>query len=206
MTVHIGELGQERPQIDADFLWFGTRIRVHPDASDLAYTEFLAIARDVKMDDDGGQPAPGMEQKAASVVDDMLRGQIHPEDWGTFYRLAKENRQTVLDLMALSQRILSAVSGFPTGRPSDSPTGASGGTGKSPESLSGRDSRRKAKRDREKAAKQTRKLHAVLSPEPGQPPSAHGRQVAMAAQLTSGRPDLQLMVMRREEEISAASA
>jgi len=210
MTVHIGTLGTTRAAIDADFDWFGTRIRVHPDASDLAYTDFLTIARDIKVDEVTGQPQPGMEQRAAAAVDDMLTGVIHPDDVGEFMRIAKANRQQLMDLMMVSQQIVGSLSGFPTGQPSDSRTGVSGGTARSQGGSSDRASQRKASRKQDKAAKRRRQeaqqIHEVLSPSTVEPPSRHAAMVTTAMRRLDGRPDLQLMVMRREEETSAASA
>lgn len=210
MSVHIGTLGVARPVIKADFEWFGTTIRVHPDASDLAYTDFLGIARDIKMDEETGQPQAGMEQRAAAVVDDMLKSQVHPDDWDEFMRLAKANRQQVMDLMLVSQQIVAAVAGFPTGQPSGSSTGPAGDPERSPGGSSDRGTRRKADRKRTKAekrrARDAARLQEVLSPSTVEPVSRHQQLVATAVRSLDGRPDLQLMVMRREEETSAASA
>lgn len=184
MTVHIGSFGQARPKVDAEFDWFGTTIRVHPDASDLAYTEFLALAADIEVDDEGNPTNPADNQRAAGVLDQVLRGQIHPDDYITFMKVARANRQQTLDLMALSQQIVSACSGFPTGQPSDSPTGQSGGAPTSQRSLSSRAVRRKDERKRRKIEERKQQ---------GQ------RTVARAATVLSGRPDLQLMVLRRQE-------
>lgn len=202
MTVHIGEFGTPRPKVDASFSYFGETIRVHPDASDLAYTEFLAVAKDIEIGDDGTPINPADNQKAASLLDDTLKGCVHPDDLARFMRLAKDNRQQVMDLLALSQGIITAVSGFPTGQQSASSTGPGGGTDRSPGGSSLRGSRRKAER---KAAKDRKR---ALKQQQGHVPQTviAGTVVERATRALHGRPDLQLMVMRRQEGISEASA
>lgn len=202
MTVHIGTFGTPRPQVDATFDYFGVTIRVNPDASDLAFAEFLAIAKDIETTEDGTPVNPADNQRAAALLDDTLRGQIHPDDFETFMRLAKENRQQVMDLMMLSQQIIAAVSGFPTGQPSDSSSGRDGDTRRLPGGSSSRGTRRKEQR---KADKQRRK---ALRDQQGNAPQTvvPSSTVERAARALNGRPDLQLMVMRRQEETSAASA
>lgn len=202
MTVHIGTFGTVRPKVDATFTYFGETIRVHPDASDLAYTEFLAVAKDIEINDDGSPINPADNQRAASLLDDTLKGCIHPDDLTLFMRLAKDNRQQVMDLLALSQGIIAAVSGFPTGQPSASSTGPGGGTDRLQGDSSSRGTRRKQHR---KADKERRK---ALRQQHGHAPQTivPDTTVQRATRALNGRPDLQLMVMRRQEEISEASA
>lgn len=201
MSVHIGTFGTPRPAVDAHFDYFGTTIRVHPDASDLAFTEFLAVAKDIQVDDDG-QPIGAVDnQKAAALLDDTLRGQIHPDDLDEFMRIAKANRQQTMDLMVLSQGIVAAVSGFPTGQPSGSSAGPGGATPKLQGASSPRGERRKAER---KADKQRRK---ALRQQQGHVPQTvvPSSTVARATRALTGRPDLQLMVMRRQETLDASA-
>lgn len=198
MTVHIGSFGTARPKVDATFEYFGVVIRVHPDASDLAYTEFLAVAKDIEIGEDGQPLNAADNQRAAALLDDTLTGQIHPDDLAEFKRLARANRQQTMDLMMLSQQIIAAVSGFPTGQPSDSSTGRGSDQQRSPDGSSSRATRRKAER---KEAKRLRK-HAKMAT----PPTIQDAAVARATRALNGRPDLQLMVMRRQEEISDVSA
>lgn len=202
MTVHIGSFGTARPKVDATFDYFGTVIRVHPDASDLAYTEFLAIAKDIEVDEEGQPVNAADNQRAATLLDDTLRGQIHPDDLATFMRIAKENRQQVMDLMILSQQVVAAVSGFPTGQPSDSSTGRVSDQQRSPGGSSSRGTRRKDERMAEKARKRALRDQQGHAPQTVVPSST----VARATRALNGRPDLQLMVLRRQEEISGATA
>jgi hypothetical protein len=189
MTVHIGSLGTERPTVDAKFTYFGETIRVHPDASDLAYTEFLALSQDIEIDDKGQPVHPEDNARAASVLDEVLRGQIHPDDYLRFMKLARAHRQQTLDIMLLSQQIVSAVSGFPTGQPSGSRTGPDNEVPRLPGTSSDRATRRERERKQTKAQKKARRQAAV----------------ARAATVLSGRPDLQLMVMQRQETLDASA-
>lgn len=114
MTVHIGALGAERGPVDLDFEWFGSTIRVGPDAGDLALLEFLAKARLL----DEGDEVGGME-----LTIEFLRAQIHPDDWDEFYGLARKHRQQMIDMLKVAHTIVRLVTLFPTGRPSDSSSG-----------------------------------------------------------------------------------
>ena len=204
MTVHIGSFGTARPRVDAEFDYFGTTIRVHPDASDLAYTEFLAIAKDIEVDDDGQPISTADNQKAASLLDDTLTGQIHPEDLPTFMKLAKANRQNTMDLMTLSQQIISAVSGFPTGPQSASSAGPDGEAQRSPVGSSSRADRRAQDKKARKEAKRARMATAIVQAQTAAgvtPMTRHEASVTRAAKALTGRPDLQLMVMRRQETL-----
>lgn len=204
MTVHIGSFGVERPKVDATFDWFGEKIRVHPDASDLAYTEFLALAKDIEVDDNGQPVGAQDNQRAAGLLDDTLRGQIHPEDMDTFMRLAKEHRQNTMDLMMLSQGIISAVSGFPTGQPSGSSAGPDGGQQRSPGGSSNRGDRRKQEKKDRKDAKRARMATSIVQAQTSAgvtPTTIADARVARATRALDGRPDLQLMVMRRQETL-----
>lgn len=202
MTVHIGSFGTPRPAVDATFDYFGVTIRVHPNASDLAFAEFLAVAKDIETNEDGTPVNPADNQRAASLLDDTLRGQIHPDDLALFMSTAKENRQQMMDLMALSQGIIAAVSGFPTGQPSASSIGPGDGT---PRSQGGSSSRASRRKDARKADKQRRK---ALKQQQGHAPQTviPGTVVERATRALTGRPDLQLMVMRRQEETQQTSA
>jgi hypothetical protein len=128
-TLHIGSFGVERPPIDMDFDYFGTTIRVHPDASDTVLTDFMLAASDMELPDidpaasmDAGtlRAATAATVKAQRMVTDFLRALIHPDDWEAFNFLALKHRQQQINLMEVGKSIIEAVSRFPTGLPSDS--------------------------------------------------------------------------------------
>lgn len=110
-TRSIGSLGTPHDEIDATFEYFGVVVRINPDAGDLELMEFLMDAAEVEEID---------QRKSMGAISRYLKGLIHPDDWTTFWQAAKGNRQTMDDLMALGQKIVEAVAGFPTGQRSPS--------------------------------------------------------------------------------------
>lgn len=129
----LGEFGTPRVAEPArTFGWFGAVVRTNPDISpELELTEFMNQAAQIQVMVDGidiDDPAAVAKAlpEAVGAMDSMLgflQKQIHAEDWPEFYRLAKANRQTLQDLMEVSMRLVEAVSGFPTRRPSGSSDG-----------------------------------------------------------------------------------
>jgi hypothetical protein len=173
-TVNLGNLGVEREPIDMEFGWFGQTIRVHPDASDMEFTAWLEDVAGVNFDpDDPADLDPSTGKDAVVALMRFMRGQIHPDDFDMFWKTAQAHRQTTLDLMAVSMRIVEAVSGFPTGQPSGSSHGPDGTPPRSPDvSRSAPDSRR-------------------------------DRAVTTALEYTKGRPDLQLAIVQAQEHRAA---
>jgi hypothetical protein len=188
----IGTLGRKREPLDLEFDYFGTRIRVSPDASDVAELEFLEIARGANLDmrDLEGLSAAELEDEAKvqdvvrrtnqviintyGLIRDKLREMIHPEDFDAYWRLARENRQMVSDLMADMQAITASVveasTGFPTMPPADSPP----------------------------------TLASTLQNSGGGSSSAPASDTAKALELRRGRPDLQEFFVLAEEQMVSA--
>jgi hypothetical protein len=96
------------------FQWFGATIRVSPDAGDLSLIGFLEQAARINAQDATG---------AMVVVKAFLQGQVDERDWDLLMLKAKENHQQYEDLLRLSKNIVTAVTAFPTGRPSESSDG-----------------------------------------------------------------------------------
>lgn len=114
----LGSLGTPRePITDMDFDYFGVIIRVNETASDLDMVGFML--------DSAALGDVGLNTQAAMVAtSNYLRGLIHPDDWDTFWRQARANRQNMEDLMTLGQQIIEAVAeGFPTKPSSESDSG-----------------------------------------------------------------------------------
>lgn len=112
---HLGELGRgAREPVAIVFDWFGHPIRVAEDAGDLPLIDFLATAKTISIEDEVG---------VMLATQDFIQAQLHPDDWATFLRVAKENRQTHKDLMQVAKDIVAAVARFPSGRLSDSSNG-----------------------------------------------------------------------------------
>ncbi len=156
----IGSLGAVRDAVDLDFEYFGLIIRVNPDLTDLNQIDFLEAAADI----DETNVVKGMK-----AIGTYLHDLIHPDDWDTFWLASKANRQQLEDLMNTAHAILEAVSGFPTGQPSDS---SDGRPTTSQKSGAGTSSQRRVARRRKAIESDSR---AALS-------------------LVQGRPDLKVVV------------
>lgn len=200
----LGTFGVVRPPLELDFDWFGATIRVDPRASDLSFTEFMSVADGITLPDfddvdDDNPTAEQLQQMAAAVnamtavtkaLQRMLRDQIHPQDWDTFWRLAKENGQQNSDLLAvskaLSQEITEYAAGFPTGQPSDSPA--------TPPRMS-----KKSSGGSSTAGRRQRQLTSKSAA------TQHRHRVQDdAAKLLAGRPDLRLALWQQRQEQDAA--
>ena len=195
-TRHLtGQFGTPRPVVDADFPYFGEVIRLHPDANDLVFTELMMKARQVDLGDlDPNDPSSwdpvtmAAANEAAGLATDMIRQQIHPDDWDRFWATARRNRQHTIDLMALSQELAGLVADFPTGPPSASSDGRST---TSPKSRAGSSSPGRRTRSPSTRGRRT--------------PSTRDTVVALAE--FKGRPDLknaayQTELARRAEDAS----
>jgi hypothetical protein len=142
MGKSIGSLGTKRGPVDLEFDYFGSTIRVHPQASDTVELEFLDVGRDIDLEllqdksleelDDDQKWAVLAEMGRAIrggylLVKDSLQQLIHPEDWPTYWKLARENGQQIRDLMSdlkyITAKVVEAETGFPTRLPSDSAGG-----------------------------------------------------------------------------------
>lgn len=108
----LGSFGRAYDRIELDFQFFGATIRVNPSVSKAAMVEFLAEAGGVNQND---------EVAGARVIMQFMREIVHPEDFDTFWGLAKRERQDPeADLMPIGHAVMEAVAGFPTGEPSGS--------------------------------------------------------------------------------------
>jgi hypothetical protein len=186
-TRHLeGEFGTPREAVDADFPYFGETIRLHPDANDLAYTEMMIRARDIDMDDlDPNDPSTwdpelvAAAKEAADLAADMIRQQIHPDDWARFWKTARANRQMTIDLMTLSQRLAELVANFRT-----APSAASSPGRRTTKSKSRAGSSSRARRT----------------------PSPSVRDTVITLEQFRGRPDLKAAALQAEMARRAAAA
>lgn len=140
MARSLGDLGTPHEPVDLTFNYFGVVIRVSPDASDLDLVGFMLEAAEVEAVD---------EQKAMQATSRYLKGLIAAEDWDTFWRTSKANRQNLPDLLMLGERIIEALAGVPTQPSSDS---SGGPQTTSPKSKGGSSSRRASKTATDAAA------------------------------------------------------
>lgn len=107
----LGDFGESHADLEYTFGWFGKEMRMHPEAGQLDYMEFIGKAIDVDEED---------VKVGYELTMQFLKKQVHPDDWADFWELAKKHRQTTEDLMVTSQKLLAAASGFPTEQPSTS--------------------------------------------------------------------------------------
>lgn len=149
MARSLGSLGTPHEPVDLTFDYFGVVIRVNENASDLDLVGFMLEAADVETVD---------ENKAMQAVARYLKGLIAEDEWDTFWRTAKANRQTMPDLLLLGERIVEAVSGVPTELPSDSV----GGQQTTPSTSKARSSSRAARSNKNPATTAARAALAVV--------------------------------------------
>jgi hypothetical protein len=187
MGRNIGELGTRRAPLDLDFTYFGATIRLHPQASDTVELEFLEVGKGIDLEALRGADLAELDEAEASqtlsalgrammqahrLIKDSLRQVIHPEDFDTYWKLARDNGQQIRDLMADLKRITASVveaeTGFPTTPPSASQPG--------PEATPARS-----------ADGSSSEVEAALS------------DPRMALRLLRGRPDLQEFVVEAQE-------
>jgi hypothetical protein len=114
MGQSLGAFGAQHDEIDASFEYFGIIVRVHPDMSDLIMLEFMDKLGSIDEED----VAAGFQ-----AMRNLLTGVIHPDDYDTFWRTARANRQTVKDLMEVAAAVIGSAADRPTERPSASSDG-----------------------------------------------------------------------------------
>lgn len=116
----LGEFGTPLPEedalaldIDLEFTWYGTAIRVHPLASVLDLMEFMAVAGEL----DERDPAliPPLVR--------LLKAYVHPQDYQTFWRLSRANHAKPETFMGIVKAITEFVAERPTERPAASTAG-----------------------------------------------------------------------------------
>lgn len=108
----LGDFGTAHDPVDATFGWFGARIRVHPDLTDLA---ILDLAETLSSTTDGSA--------AVDAIRNMATVLVHPDSLDEFWRLARANRQSMEDIADLSTRLISGLTDRPTQLPSASSDG-----------------------------------------------------------------------------------
>lgn len=189
MGRNIGTLGRAREALDLEFGYFGSTIRIHPQASDAVELEFLRAAEEIDISalqgvdlaqveamgvDEQAQVLRTLSQATRAAHQAMLtalRQLIHPDDWDTYWRLAREHGQQTRDLMAdvraITAAVVEATTDFRTGRRSASPAGP----GATPPGS------------------------GAASSSPAQP----GSDLDMALALERGRPDIQEFFVMEQE-------
>jgi hypothetical protein len=120
----IGDLGADRADVDElVFGYFGSRIRVNPNLTDLVIVDLFTEMADAGQSEDA--------TKTAAALRSMRSALIHPDDLDEFNTRVREHRQSLADLVELTKKLLEAVTARPTSRLSDSSDGPSATTASS---------------------------------------------------------------------------
>lgn len=115
MTRTLEPQGTVRDELDVNFPYFGTLIRVNPELSGLSLLEVLAAVAEF----DEETPTKAVVQ----AIDDLRAVAIHEGDIDVFRKLFKANRQSLDDLIDMAKALLEAVTEVPTEQPSGSSSG-----------------------------------------------------------------------------------
>lgn len=105
---HLGDFGTEHAPVESTFGYFGASLRANPDLSDVMVVEMFGNLAE----------SPDQVRKLASTL-------VHSDDVDEFWRLVRDNRQTMEDLATLAMALIEALTERPTRLPSDSSAGQS---------------------------------------------------------------------------------
>lgn len=95
------------------FGYFGETIRISYDFGEAAFVDWV---------DEYGQLGEN-DVKGMLATKRLMEQVVHPDDFEMFWRLARANKQTSVDLAGVFKAALEAMSERPTSRPSDSSDG-----------------------------------------------------------------------------------
>lgn len=111
-----GVAPQPAPAVVLAFQWYGERVRVNADASELDLVEFMGTVGELDETD----------TRAIGPVFRLLQRWVHPDDWHTFWQLCRVHRASLdSDLLPLVKALAEGTTGRPTVLPSDSSGGPS---------------------------------------------------------------------------------
>ena len=113
LVADLGTFGENKPALADTFTYFGERIRVAPSYSILDLVDLL----------EANEELDGSESGALVLVKQFMRQCVDPADFGRFWALARQHRQTTADLMAVAQAVVAADAGRPTQQSSGSADG-----------------------------------------------------------------------------------
>lgn len=110
--------------------YFGTSVRVVADSEllEIDLEEFMAAATQLDAED----------AQALGAVHNFLRRLIHPDDFATFWKTVRAERQGIEAQMAFARYLVEATTGHPTAGPSDSSDGPTSTAPSSEDDLSSR--------------------------------------------------------------------
>lgn len=109
----IGDWAPAKPKIDMQFGWYGVDMRINPDLSLLAVSDWIERASTMASSD----------PRAYTMASEVFQTLLHPDDFDMFWAMAKQNRLAEDDLFPLAWDIIAKVTDLPTDAPSDSSDG-----------------------------------------------------------------------------------
>lgn len=115
MTRTLEPQGTAYDELDVNFPYFGTLIRVNPELSGLSLLEVLAVVAEFNEE----TPTAAVVQ----AIDDLRAVAIHEDDLDAFRKIFKAKRQTLDDLITVAKALVEAVTEVPTEQPSGSSSG-----------------------------------------------------------------------------------
>jgi hypothetical protein len=115
MSRTLGSFGTPHDELDVDFDYFGTMVRVNPGLSDLSLLDIMAEVAEYN------EKTPATLVVAA--IGNLERAIVHEDDCAAFRTVSRANRQSLEDLIDLAQQLIEAVAEVPTERPSNSSDG-----------------------------------------------------------------------------------
>lgn len=113
-NIDMGEIGGEvREGVTAWFLYFGHRLRVNPDLTEIEVIDLLEEAQQVDVKD----------PRSMTMTKDYARAHVHEDDFDEFWDLVKANHQDTSAVMITCWKILDGITANPTGGQSGSSDG-----------------------------------------------------------------------------------
>ena len=129
--MHLGELAAAKAETTAEiepisFDWHGTTIRCRTELSSMGLLELAATGDELK-----GTANEADFMVVGAAFYRFLESVIDPGDWPAFRRASTLAGDGLDDLLPLVEKLGQAITGRPTGRPSDSRGGPPSTTGTS---------------------------------------------------------------------------
>jgi hypothetical protein len=120
--MRIANFGDDSVAIDRvdTFGWYGNDIRTNPNFSPL---DVLDLAEEMQESAQGEQNSVQSAMLQATMMKRQLRMIVHPDDFDTFWRIAKEKRITPETLMQVMESVIQYITARPTVPQSDSSDG-----------------------------------------------------------------------------------
>jgi hypothetical protein len=103
----------DQPVEDITFEYFGENVRLSYDFGETVFVDWVEQWKDVDEN----------EARTFTAVKDLMREVVHPDDFDTFWKLVRANKQGMVKLMELVAALVEATTERPTSQPADSVSG-----------------------------------------------------------------------------------